>query len=246
MRFARDESLRRGALSELETMVAEAAARDGLLGDRLARELAALAEGLGEGDAFDRLRAALGEGLGELGDSLENLRQAGLIDLERLQQAERILARRDDSELIGFLMTQGKKKSAQMCEGPGVGDGDGRGEIRRGPGHAPLDLDNDSDPEGVELQPLVLPPDAVAALEQSRLLGVSVSAPSGRSEGAGEGGALDGATAGRGGAHTRVILPQHRKAVERFFDRGGARGGTEDGATGSGETERQPEEGDEG
>lgn len=215
-----DPELRQGALDEVRAMTAEAAAADRLLGDALARQLAALAAELGEGSgaaSFERLRAALGEGLGELGDTLERLRESGLIDLQTLQRAQRLLERRDDSSLIRYLTENKKPKSVQVCEG-GSGP-DGRGGVQRGPGHAPLALDGDPSPEGLELIPEMLGPAGLAALEKSRLLGVSVAAPTPEDGLPAAGGALDGVSAGAGGARTRDLLPQHRRTVERFFER---------------------------
>jgi hypothetical protein len=73
-----------------------------------------------------------------------------------------------------------------------------------------------------------LPPAELEALKGSRLAGLSREAPTVEKGGTpSKSGALQGAAAGTGSAHTQVVLPRHRGAVERYFERPGRAGNNE-------------------
>ena len=77
-----------------------------------------------------------------------------------------------------------------------------------------------TDAEGAKFKEKVLPPASLAALKDSKLVGISTGTPEAGKGGADGGrGALKGATAGPGAAHTHTILPRHRGAVGRYFER---------------------------
>jgi hypothetical protein len=77
---------------------------------------------------------------------------------------------------------------------------------------------------GARFEEVALPPSAVAALGRQSLLGLSAAdpsrpgsaRPSGSSEGAN---ALQSGASGEGSAVVRDLLPQHRGAVRRYFER---------------------------
>jgi hypothetical protein len=74
--------------------------------------------------------------------------------------------------------------------------------------------------DDVAFEEKALPPGAVASLKDSQLQGVSLGDPtSAEPSPESAGGALDVSTAGRGSARTQVILPEHRKAIQRYFAR---------------------------
>ena len=78
----------------------------------------------------------------------------------------------------------------------------------------------ESDKDGTKFKQVALPPADLAALKESVLAGVGKSDPKPDKPGeASQPGALRGSQAGGGSANTQVILPQHRKVVEKFFDR---------------------------
>jgi len=57
-------------------------------------------------------------------------------------------------------------------------------------------------------------------LDDAHLIGVSKAAPELSSiDVSAQHGALDNAAAGGGSAHSQVILPEHRQAVQKFFKR---------------------------
>jgi len=61
----------------------------------------------------------------------------------------------------------------------------------------------------------VLPPSSVAGLNDSQLVGLSASAPKTDASGV----AAHGAASGGGSAYMQTLLPRHRGAVRRYFDR---------------------------
>ena len=65
----------------------------------------------------------------------------------------------------------------------------------------------------------ILPPSSVAGLNDSQLVGLSASAPTADTGGVAAHGALNSAASGGGSAYTQTILPRHRGAVRRYFDR---------------------------
>jgi hypothetical protein len=101
----------------------------------------------------------------------------------------------------------------------------GRGGITRGRGDAPMTWSGGTAEENAKFKPQVVPPASVADLRRSTLAGVSRGRPGTGKPESSTGGALTGAEAGGGSAHTRVILPRHRGTVKRYFERGPADGG---------------------
>jgi hypothetical protein len=100
-----------------------------------------------------------------------------------------------------------------------VGNRPGRGGTSRGPGAAKLNFDNETKEEGLKFKEETLPEGAITSLK-SRVIGVSRGAPEKEPKvGDAGSGALGDAKAGGGSANTQVVLPRHRGAVERYFDR---------------------------
>ncbi|MHC4926134.1 MAG: hypothetical protein ACYTER_02180 [Planctomycetota bacterium] len=137
-------------------------------------------------------------------------------------------------------------KYLKLCQGKGEGDGEGlmlllagcegfgAGQdaasmfimktpgwgINRGRGDAPMIWSDPSSKEGTAFKEQLLPPARMAAMKDSELVGVSLSAPS-LEEGSGnlDTGSLSSGQAGSGQAVKRVILPKHKAAVKGYFDR---------------------------
>jgi hypothetical protein len=83
-----------------------------------------------------------------------------------------------------------------------------------------LTFGSESERDGAKFKEETLPPADVAALKESVVAGVGKTAPkSDKPGGPSQSGALRGAAAGGGSANKPAILPQHRKAVERYFER---------------------------
>ena len=94
------------------------------------------------------------------------------------------------------------------------------GRVNRGRGDAAMTWQQGVDKEDAAFKEKVLPPAAVASLKKSRLAGISVGDPtSAKPAGGSSGGALGSAQAGGGEARTQIILPEHEKTVQRYFNR---------------------------
>ena len=96
----------------------------------------------------------------------------------------------------------------------------GKGGVTRGPGAAKLNFGDETTEDGFKFKEEALPPARLQALKDSKVQGLSAGAPQkGGEAGPTQAGALAGSQAGDGSASTQVVLPRHRGAVERYFDR---------------------------
>lgn len=154
----------------------------------------------------------------ELQEMLDSLMEAGLCEGTGSGDGS-TLAEIDPSELLEWLESTGE------CEGDGllkacVGIKAGRGGINRGPGHAEMVWQDPSSKEGVEFNSELLPPSRMRDLRDAQMLGTSRGTPQDIEGASGStGGALTHATADGGSAVDAVVLPRHRGAVQRYFER---------------------------
>lgn len=165
----------------------------------------------------DQLKKLLGSLHGksaELGRRMEKLHLAGLIDAETLARC-RNAGECDGDELRAFLRDHSGQVSLadlkNRCKS---------GSDSRGPGAAPMTWDKPGSEDGFKFKEEMLPPGALDALkstpiQEARGAGVIHK----KSAETASSGALQGAAAGNGSANTEVILPRHRAAVERYFER---------------------------
>ena len=103
-----------------------------------------------------------------------------------------------------------------LCNKPG------RGGVSRRRGDAAMTWTDGTSKEDTQFKEKVLPPGAVASIKDSTLQGVSVGDPTADTPGEETvaGGAFRHIERGaQDTARTQVILPEHRKAVERYFAR---------------------------
>ena len=91
----------------------------------------------------------------------------------------------------------------------------GRGGGRSSP---PIAWTDGTSEEGAKYKEQVLPPSDLKQLRDSQIIGVHRADPKADAKSS-QAGALRGANAGGGAANAAIVLPQHRGAVERFFDR---------------------------
>lgn len=128
--------------------------------------------------------------------------------------AEQMKEALDRLEAAGML-TPGQCQAAKAaCNKPG------RGGISRGRGDAPMTWKDESDQTGAKFQAKTLPPATLEAIRNSQLVGVSTGSPElTEGDGSSTGGALSNAATGGGSAQRQQVLPQHRGAVQRYFDR---------------------------
>lgn len=206
-----DAALLAESMAALSGLVQEAAQENALL----AAQLPDL-EGAKNSFTPEQLKeisAALRFTKGEIYDRLAELYEVNLIDLEILKAAEK-LGECDSEGLAAFLDENADKMSILQCIG-----GWCRG-IDRGPGHAPLTWNDGATEEGAKFKTEALPLSNIASLEDSELVGLSAAAPLVETASVlPESGGLNGATAGGGSSVSQTVLPRHKGAVKRYFER---------------------------
>ncbi len=149
----------------------------------------------------------------QLSEMVKKLAEAKMIDAEMMAKCEGCSQCNND-RLLAFLA----KSGMNACEGIATGNCPGRGAVTRGRGDAALTWKDPSTKENTEFQEQVLPPN-LAGLKDSTRVGVSLSAPKVEDVGSSSGGALGGAATGSGSAFTAKVLPRHKGAVKRYFER---------------------------
>ncbi len=210
------------AMKHLREMVEESAREDGLLSEDQAEALQEACQGTClSAEDLRRLSECLGGCRGDLAARLGRLAEAGLLDLEGI----------DIEALLRACKGEGLAAFLEEADDQGLPVGEalmvwleglpGRGGINRGRGDAPMVWSDPDTREGVDFTEEVLPPATAADLKESRRVGVSVAAPTVGEGGEAASGALKGAAGGGGSAHTRPVLPRHRRAANRYFEREG-------------------------
>jgi hypothetical protein len=164
--------------------------------------------------ALSQSKSALNQKLSKLSES-SRLGQFGRINPNSLKGGAQA-NRRDNSGLARFLKENAEKMSVdeatlQWCTG--------KGGVDRGRGDAAMTWTDGSSEKDARFKEKVLPPSSVAGLNDSQLVGLSASAPTAETSGVAAHGALNSAASGGGSAYTQTILPRHRGAVKRYFDR---------------------------
>ncbi len=212
------------------------------LAEQLAKQLQSLA----------RDKSLTKQQLKDLADALKQCKSSDLATLRRLAELRMMdPSRLSDLQRELEIDPDALAKMLAKCKGGKPGgkdgkDGDGLGvsetlarwnsdsKMRRGNGGpgggggpSPISWTNDANKDNVIFKEKVLPPGTIASLEDSRLQGVSLGGdPTKAQHGdSAAGGALDSSLAGHGAARTQVILPEHKGAVKRYFERGST-GGT--------------------
>ncbi len=206
-----DAQLLAEAMAALSGLVQEAAEEN----SSLAAQLPNL-DGIGDSLTLDQLKeisAALRLTKSDIYDRLAELHAVNLIDLETLKACEK-LGQCDSDGLAAFLAENADSKSVVECIGgwcKGVG---------RGPGDAPMTWTDGTTEEGAKFKAAALPLSDIASLEDSEIVGLSIGTPSVNtySEPSQPGG-LGSATVGGGSSFNQTVLPRHKGAVKRYFER---------------------------
>ncbi|MEM7582320.1 MAG: hypothetical protein AAF560_02985 [Acidobacteriota bacterium] len=202
------------AVAELSALTSAAASDSRLLDAAAAGELKTSA-----GAGLDEMLSALDRGKANLGDRLDRMASGGALDVGGLMQAREALERGSQS-LGEFLDANGLQASGSMLgKRAGV---PGRGGVTRGRGDAPMRWRPEPLAEDGQFREQFLEAGASARLADHRLLGLSLADPSrpGVEAAVGSAPGVDvEAVAGGGSAVTHPLLPRHRGAVRRFFDR---------------------------
>jgi len=190
---------------ELERMLA-GALPEGLLG---AAQAGALTP-----EQLKALSELLKQCKGECRGCLGRLCKARLIDAKFLKLCKNA-GRYDPDALAAFLADgQAGKELAVLLRACC-----GKGGVDRGRGDAPMTWTEGSSEQGAAFKEQVLPPGPVSGLNNTKLVGISAAVPK---VSAGATPVRSGVLAtgeGPGAAHTRTVLPRHRAAVRRYFER---------------------------
>lgn len=186
-----------------------------LAGDLSPETLEAIRSGSLKAENLKGVEQALSQSKSALSQKLSKLSKSGMINPNALKGGAQA-NRRDNSGLARFLKENAEKMSVdeatlQWCEG--------KGGVDRGRGDAAMTWTDGSSEKDARFKEKVLPPSSVAGLNDSQLVGLSASAPTVSTSGVAAHGALNSAASGGGSAYTQTILPRHRGAVKRYFDR---------------------------
>jgi hypothetical protein len=186
-----------------------------LAGDLSPETLEAIKSGSLKAEHLKDISKALGQGKSALNQKLSKLSQSGMINPNSLKGGAQA-NRRDSSGLARFLKENAEKMSVdeatlQWCAG--------KGGVDRGRGDAAMTWTDGSSEKDAKFKEKVLPPSSVAGLNDSQLVGLSASAPTVDTSGVAAHGALNKTASGGGTAYTQTVLPRHRGAVKRYFDR---------------------------
>jgi hypothetical protein len=211
------ESTASSAAQNLASLLSSAKLENGVLSGKIPPELLANLNGLNK-EQLEKLVNALQLKKGSLSSTMNKLSQLRMIDPALLAKLAAAGKCNNPTALADYLShcTNGGAGAdtlemyLQYCQG---GQGGGRG----GPG-APMTWSGGSSEKDTKFQEHALPPSAPSS--DTQLVGVSRAAPEvSKTDVVAEHGALASATASGGSAHTQVILPEHRAAVQKFFQR---------------------------
>ena len=232
-----DAQLMTEAMQTLSTMMQGAMKDNEALASQLSPETQeAVKNGSLNSDQLKEVANALGQSRQKLNQQLSKLNQSGMnrgnINPNSLKGGASA-NKRDNSGLSKFLKDNAQKMSVadavgEWCEGDGDGDKDcppgkickpGKGGVGRGRGDAAMSWTEGSDENNAKFKEKALPPGAVAGLQDSQLIGLSASAPEVQKGNLAAHGALNSSAAGGGSAYTQTVLPKHKGAVKKYFDR---------------------------
>jgi hypothetical protein len=205
------------AMQTLSAMMRGAMKENGMLANSLSPETQeAIKSGALKSEHLKDISKALSQNRSAMSQKLSKLAQAGTINPNSLKSAQG--HRRDNSGLAQFLKENAEKMSVEAavgewCENPG------KGGVNRGRADAAMTWTDGSSEKDAKFKEKVLPPAVVAGLNDSQMVGLSASAPTVDQRGMAAHGALNSAAKGGGSAYTQTILPRHKGAVKRYFER---------------------------
>jgi predicted transcriptional regulator len=188
---------------------------ESLAGDLSPETLEAIKSGSLKAENLKDLSKALGRNKSALNQKLSKLARSGVIDPKSLKsgaQGDRL----DNSGLAKFLKENAGKISVDEAT---LQWRAGKGGLDRGRADAAMTWTDGSSEKGAKFKEKVLPPSSLAGLKDSQLVGLSATAPQVATDGVAAHGALNSAASGGGSAYTQTILPRHRGAVKRYFER---------------------------
>lgn len=204
------------AAQDLASMLNAAKLEEGILNGKIPPELLQNLSGLDK-EQMEKLLKALEMNKATLSNTMSNLANLKMIDPAKLAAMKKAGQCPNPDGLALYL---------SQCKGGNCNSEllfswihkRGRGGPGGGGPEAPMDWDNDTSEANLKFQEHALPPSS--HLADAQTVGVSKAAPElAKNDVVEQRGALDNATAGGGSAHTQVILPEHRQAVQKFFKR---------------------------
>lgn len=175
------------------------------------------AEGPLSDEQLANLAAAIGSGRAGKNKGYRKLKDVKLIDAKLLEG----LCKNgvgDCESLIAFLCENGNCDALAEC----LGNRPGKGGVSRGRGDAAMTWQDPTSESGSKFKEQVLPMNDLSDLQQANLVGVSVDSPQladPSQAGTSQSVALRNAQAGGGSASKQTVLPRHRQAVGRYFER---------------------------
>lgn len=189
---------------------------ESLAGDLSPETQEAIKNGSLKPEHLKDISKALSQNRSAMNQKLSKLAKSGTINPGSLKSAQ--ANRSDNSGLAQFLKENAQKMSVaealgEWCENPG------KGGVDRGRGDAAMTWTDGTSEKDAKFKEKVLPPSVIAGLNDSQLVGLSASAPVADTSGIAAHGALNSAASGGGSAHTQTILPRHKGAVRRYFER---------------------------
>ncbi|MFN0109880.1 MAG: hypothetical protein ACKVZH_13580 [Blastocatellia bacterium] len=224
------------AMQTLSAMMQGAMKENEALASQISQETQeALKNGSLKPEQLKELANALGQSKQKLNQQMSKLNQPGMnrgnINPNSLKGGASA-NKRDNSGLSKFLKDNAQKMSVadavgQWCEGngngkdcpPGQNCPGGRGGVGRGRGDAAMTWTEGSDENNAKFKEKALPPGSVAGLQDSQLVGLSSAAPEVQKGSLDAHGALNNSATGGGSAYTQTVLPKHKGAVKKYFDR---------------------------
>jgi hypothetical protein len=200
------------AAQDLAAMLKAARLDEGVLKGAIPQDLLSQLDGLSKQD-LAKLLSSIEFNKNSMGRALTNLAALKLIDPKLLSQCRNAGQCPNPSALAEFLC-----QCTNACDFSQVTRAYCRGGIDRGRGDAPMTWKDESSDQGAKFKEETLP--SSTRLSDSQFVGVSRAAPelSGEDVSAGHG-ALENARGSGGAANAQVILPRHKQAVQRFFER---------------------------
>jgi hypothetical protein len=206
------------ALNELAQLARRAASERELMESGLDQEtIDAIKAGKLTKEQMKKLAKALGKGKELTKEQIGRLVKAKILDAAALEKCDKA-GKCDCAGLAAYLKENGSK--TDLADAIALIEEEGNGGTSRGPGAAKLTF-GDEDSDGFKFKEEALPESDLKAIKDSQVSGISKALPQTGKEkpGAATSGALKGAKSGGGSANTQVVLPRHRGAVERYFDR---------------------------
>ncbi len=210
-----DEQLLTEAMQTLAAMAKEAIEENQMLDSSLSPEVKqAIKSGALKGEQLKGLAGALARSKSALKQKLSRLSQAGMCDAGSLKEGT-LGDGRNNAGLAQFLKEHAQRMSVDAAVENWLA---GRGGVDRGRGDAAMTWTDGTSEKGARFKEKQLAPSAISGLKDSQLIGLSAADPEVVKSIAGHG-ALNNASKGGGSAHTQTILPRHKGAVKRYFER---------------------------